>query len=440
MIACRYYETFEKILYGIEKGYYLKSAAEDIKNYNETRRFKEGNDTVQANRGVQDSTTDKTDYQKEYELYELFGRMPKKWIYTVIGQEYEDGEELVPARVIFHNGAVVGVEINDDYEGEAPIYKMDYLPRNGSFYGIGVPAMVKNPQAVVNEIVNQRIDNGAQALNHTFAVIQKALVNPKEDLVSKPGQIIRLDSKYVPNGEAKNAISQLVVNDTPVRAGFAEVQDAERWAQERSSANTVMMGSSSAGRDGTNTLGEKQMMKESAGDKLAYIGLRMEVDFLNDFFMGIWKTIYNHITPEDVEESIGEKRAAGFILVHPEEISRDYVYRPNGVYTMANKVVRQAQEMQIREAFKGAPWANDEKFFDSALNNIGEDPDKFKYSENEIMQQQAQMIQPGMDGMPPGGPGMPPQGRPPVDTVGAPMPPEMPPPMPPEMPQQMMER
>jgi hypothetical protein len=90
------------------------------------------------------------------------------------------------------------------------------------------------------------------------------------------------------------------------------------------------------------------------------------------------------------------------------------VFRPMGVYTMENKALRQAQEMQIREAFKGAPWANDKAFFDSAFQNMGVDPEKFKYTEQEIMQQQAMQIQPLM------GQGAE-MGIPTVDTTGATM-------------------
>jgi hypothetical protein len=411
-IACRYYSTYEQIVKGIEEGYYLEDAADKLKGIKETRRYGDGEDQIQNTRNVSDSTTDKTEYQQEYCLYELFGRMPKKWIYPIMGQEFENGEELVPARVIFHKNCVIAVEVNDDYEGEAPIYKLDYMPRNGSFYGVGVPEMLLDSQDVINEVVNQRLDNGAQALNHSFGVIEKALVNPKQDLVSKPGQIIRMDARYIPNGDVRNALTQLTINDTPVRAGFSEVNEAERWAQERTSANRVTLGTAGLVKDANQTLGGQQILRESAGEKFAYIGLRMEIDFLVDFFKGIWKVTYNNITPEDVEESIGEERAQSFILVNPEELSRDYVYRPMGVFTMENKSMRQAQLMQIRQQFLGAPWADDEKFFDAAFQNMDEDPDKFKKDEQQILMEQAQQIPMG--------------GEPQTDLTGQPMPPSGP--------------
>lgn len=426
-IACRYPITYEEIVKGADEGYYLTSAPIDLKAEKGDRKYNQGEDTVQATRQVSDSTTDKTDYQQDYDCYEIFGRIPKKWIYTIMGEEFENGEELCPARVIFHEKCLIAVEVNDDYEGEPPIDKFDYMPRNGSFYGVGIPEMVANPQAVINEIVNQRLDNGAQALNHTFAVIEKALVNPKQDLVSKPGQIIRLDAKYIPNGNAGNAISQFVINDTPVRAGFSEVNEAERWAQERTSANRVTLGTAGLVKDANQTLGGQELLKESAGDKFSYIGLRMEIDGLQEFFKGIWKTIYNNITPEDVEESIGPERAATFVLVSPEEISRDYVYRPMGVFTMENKTLRTAQIMQLRQVFVGAPWLDDEKIFNMAAQSMGQEPESFKKTEEQILQDQAMQIgmEPPAEGpqggnMPPMEPMMDrPEGMPPVGQMGA---------------------
>lgn len=414
-IAYRYWLKYEDIVAGAKEGYYLEDAVDKLKDVEANRRYSPGEDEIQANREVSDTNTNKTDYQREHECFELFGRMPRKWICPLIDMPFENGEELVAARVIFHKNCLIAVEINDDYEGEAPFYKLDYFPRNGSFYGVGVPEMLLDSQDVINEVVNQRLDNGAQALNHSLAVVEKALVNPKQDLVSKPGQVIRLDARYVPNGDARNAISQLTINDTPVRAGFSEVNEAERWAQERTSANRVTLGTAGLVKDANQTLGGQQMLRESAGEKFAYIGLRMEVDFLIDLFKGIWKTIYQHIDMEDVEESVGPERAATFVLVSPEELSRDYVYKPMGVFTMENKAMRQAQLMQIRQQFLGAPWIQDEAFFDASFHNIDEDPEKFKKDENEILEEQANMIQPGMEAPGQPSPTMPPQ-TPPIPT------------------------
>jgi hypothetical protein len=238
--------------------------------------------------------------------------------------------------------------------------------------------------------------------------------------------MIRMDGNKVANGDIRNALMELPMNDTPVRAGFSEVNEAERWAQERTSANRVTLGTAGLVKDANQTLGGQEMLKESAGDKFSYIGLLMELDFQQRFFNQVWMLTYKNITPEDVENAIGVKRAQSFILVTPEEITRDYEFKCLGVFTMESKIRRQMALQNIREQFKGAPWVDDEAFFRKICQLADEDPDTYTLSESDIMAQQAGMIQPelGPDGQP-----LPPMVEgpqaPAVDLIGEPMPPRM---------------
>lgn len=401
-IACRYPITYEEIIDGVAKGYYLEEAAIKLQNVSESEKFPEGEDEVQAHREVADHESPKTEYSKKLTAYEVFGKFPQKWIYTAMGMPVSEPEALVSSRVIFHKDTLIAVELNEEYDQEPPIYKLDYYPLNNSFYGRGIPAMLLDSQAVINEIVNQRLDNGAMVLNKSFGIVEKALVNPKQDLVSKPGMMIRLDGNKVPNGDIRNAIMEFKIEDTPMRAGFSEVNEAERWAQERTSANRVTLGTAGLVKDANQTLGGQEMLRESAGEKFAYIGMRMEMDFLKKFFHGIWKTIYKNMTPQDIEDSIGPEQVQTFIPITPEEIERDYIYMPLGVFTMENKAMRQNRLLQIRQAFLGAPWVNDESYFDVVMQNADEDPERFKKTEEMIMQDQAGMIPPPTEEVPPG--------------------------------------
>jgi len=401
-IACRYKVTYEDIVKGADSGYYLADAPEKLRNIDESEKFAEGEDIVQADRDIADHEAPRTEYGKVLTCYEVFGKFPQKWIHTIMGIPVETPEMLVSGRVIFHQNCLVAVEINDEYDGEAPIYKLDYYPVNGSFYGRGVPEMLEDSQAVINEVVNQRLDNGAMILNKSFGIVEKALVNPKQDLVSKPGMMIRLDGNKIPNGDVRNAIMEFTINDTPLRAGFSEVNEAERWAQERTSANRVTLGTAGLVKDANQTLGGQQMLRESAGEKFAYIGLRMELDFLKKFFHGIWKTIYKNMTPQDIEDSIGPDAVQTFIPITPEEIERDYIYMPLGVFTMENKALRQARLLEIRKEFLGAPWVNDESYFDVVMQNADEDPERFKKDEDQIIQEQGMMLPSPTEEVPPG--------------------------------------
>jgi hypothetical protein len=322
---------------------------------------------------------------------------------------------------MFHDLSILAAEVNGEYDQEPPLQKLDYMPRNGEFYARGIPEMLECPQDVINEVVNQRLDNGAILLNKSFAILEKALINPKQDLRSKPGMMIRLDGKYIPNGDVRNAITELTMNDTPVRAGFSEVNEAERWAQERTSANRVTLGTAGLVKDMNGTLGGQEILKEAAGDKFSYIGLLMELSFLDDFFYQVWKITYANITPQDVLNAIGPKRFETFVLVSPEELQNDYTYMPQGIFRMDNKLRDQMTLSQVRQQFIQAPWLDHEKFFNAQMQLAGYDPDNFKMSETDILSQQAGLIQPqGTPSLPPSPSG------PATDLTGQPLPPEIP--------------
>lgn len=414
-IGLRFSFSYGDLVAGAKKGYYFKTAADKLLGVKATETFPQGQRKIQADRDVQDASIDRTDYGVVHEGFEIFGKFPQKWINAIIGLEITDPEELVAARVIFHPLTVLAVELSDEYDQEPPLLKLDYFPKNGAFYKRGVAEMLIDIQRIVNEVVNQRLDGGAILLNRSFGVIEQALTNPKQDLKQKPGQFIRFKQSALPQGDIRGGLMELPMSDTPVRAGFSEVNEAERWAQERTSANRVTLGTAGLVRDANQTLGGQEILKESAGDKFSYIGLLMELSFLQNLFFQVWKITYANITPEDVENAIGPERAQKFILLSPEEIQRDYVYKPLGVFTMDNRGRRQAQVQSIREQFKGAPWIDDEAFFRKICQLADEDPDTFTLDESAILAQQAGMIQPeGANSFPPPGPA--------VDLTGQPMP------------------
>lgn len=423
-IGCRFKITYGDIVAGVKKGYYLPEAQEKLRGLKVTERYERGEASVQADREVEDASINHTDYGMVHEGFEIFGKFPAKWISAVSGEQFDDPEEMIAGRVMFHPDTLIAVEVSSEYDQEPPILKLDYMHKNGSFYGRGVAEMLLDIQRIANEVVNQRLDNGAILLNKSFGVNEKALVNPKQDLQSKPGMMIRLDGNKVANGDIRNALMELPMNDTPTRAGFSEVNEAERWAQERTSANRVTLGTAGLVKDANKTLGGQELAKESAGEKFSYIGLMQELDFLQSFYHQVWKLAYQNLTPEDVENAIGPERAQSFILISPEEIQRDYTYRPLGVFTMDNRFRRQAAVQAIREQFKGAPWINDEAFFDKICQLADEDPEAFKLTEQDILAQQAAMIQPEgsvIPGVGPVGNQPPPQ----LDLTGQPMPPQV---------------
>lgn len=385
-IGYRYDTTYGEIVKGAQEGYYLESAVNALKDIASDEQSPMDKRTVESDRRIDDSQIQRTDYQKILRCYEIQARLPKKWV-LINGEDIDDPEKLIPAIVRFHKTAVVSVALNTTHDGEPNIYKCDYIPVALQFYGRGVPEMLKDVQLVSNEEVNQRLDAKSLTINPMSAVIEKAVLYPDKDLVSKPGGYVRLNANTF-GGQpfsTDSVLRKMEMGDLP-QAAFIEAQEWERWAKERTSANSATLASRGPGSDANETLGGMELLRDQANSKFAYIGMLMEFDFLYQVFRAYWKRIYENLDPQILVQALGEQRAATFQLMSPEQIDSDYQYIPQGIYEMENKLQRQAVLASIRQQFAGAPWLNDLAFFKKELQSANEDPSLYTFPEAEAVQ------------------------------------------------------
>lgn len=387
-VAVRFKLSKGEIEAGVEQGYYLPEAAQILMDERPDDNEPEDKAQSLAARNISDTGNKKTEYGQEFEAFELHGRLPQKFVFAFTGQQITNPERLIPARIVFVGGKTIcAVEINEEYDGEPPYEKRDYMHVNGRFPGRGICEMLRHTQKVVNEVVNQRLDEGNLTLNKKTAVVEKAIVNPKDLEEGAPGAVVRMDNRHLgPTGDVRNAIMQLESSDVHVRAGFSEVTEWERFAQERTSANRVTLGTAGLVQDANQTLGGQELLKESAGDKFSYIAMVQEAGYLQNVFRRYWRLIYKNIQPEDVVNALGLERAQTFVLMSPEEIERDYKYNPQGIFEQENRAVLQARLQAIFQQFATMPWIDPMKFFDQIVKNAGLDPQTLKYSPEEMKQ------------------------------------------------------
>ena len=380
-IAYRYETTYGDVLKGIEEGYYLPEAQLPLKGKASEEVSPIDKQLVQTDRKIADSKLERTDHGKKLICYEFQARLPKKWVF-INGEPIDDPEKLVPAVIRFHPDTVVGVELSDSYDGEPDIYKDDYLPVPGQFYGIGIPEMLKDVQLIVNETVCQRLDAGSIALSQKFAIIEKAIYDPKD--IDEDRNVIRAK---MPSGlnDIRQILMRLDMGNVPTDA-FIEPQEWERWAQERTSITRATMGTAGQVKDANQTLGGMEMLKAASGDKMAYIGMLSEFDFQYEITRAYWKLIYANYNPEDVAMAIGQKRAAQFQFLTPEQVENSYQYYPMGTYTSENKAMRTARLAQVDQQFGMMPWFNRVEIAKAELQAQDEDPDRFLVPEAEAIQ------------------------------------------------------
>ena len=380
-IAYRYETTYGEILKGIEEGYYIPEAAEKLKNTASEETTPSDKKVVETDRNISDANINRTNHGRKFICYEVQAKLPKKWVY-VNGEPIDDPEKLVPARIRFHQSTIIGIEESDSYDGEPDIYKDDYMPVPGQFYGMGIPEMLKDVQLIVNETVCQRLDTGSIALSQKFAVIEKALFDPKD--IDENRNTIRLKN---PSGinDIRQMMMRLDMGNVPTDA-FIEPQEWERWAQERTSITRTTLGTAGQVKDANQTLGGMEMLKAASGDKMAYIGMLSEFDFQYEVNRAYWKNIYQNYNQEDVALAIGVERAQTFEFLTPEQVENAYQYIPTGIYTMENKAMRQARLAQWDQQFGMMPWANRLELARIELQAMDEDPDRLIVPEADAMQ------------------------------------------------------
>jgi hypothetical protein len=383
-IAVRYQQTFQEVLQMVKDGYYIEECVAKLQGEDSDEMTPEGKRNVESDRGIADSDVPRPKYGKLLTCYELYARLPQKWV-LINGESIDDPEKLIPAIVRFHDKTVVMVRVNDSYDGEPLIYKDDYMPVSGQFYGRGIPEMLKDVQDVSTETVCQRLDNGAISLNTMFAVIEKYIADPK-DFKAGPGNVLKLKLPPGVNTIDVRQVLQKLDMGMMDRASFIEPQEWERAAQERTSINRVTMGTAGQVKDANETLGGMEMLRQASGDKLAFIGMLSEFAFQYDLFRAFWKLIYANYDQQDIVKALGPQRAQTVLLLSPVQIEENYSYIPQGTFTMENKAMRQARLSNIRRQYAGAPWLNDMAFFDKQLQSVDEDPQQFKIPEAEAMQ------------------------------------------------------
>lgn len=398
--AVRSFITLQYILDQVTSGEFMPEAAQVMSQQATAETTPPDKSVLQLERGISDVSPRREGNQKAWESYELFGRLPQKWVYPLLKEPVpvDNAEKLVPARVIFNAQTVFCVYLSESYDGEPPVYKDDYFPVPGRFYGRGIPESLKNCQMVVNEVVNQRLDEGNLALQEGFAVIEKAIANPEDLESGGPGLIVRMNAKALgPNGDVRAAILPLGRPDVKINAGFTEVHEWERMAEGRTGANRVVVGDATRFQGANRTLGGQQMLKQTAGERFAFLAMLSEFTYMYQIFRAYWEQIYRNLQPQDVVNALGQERAARFQLMSPEDVETSYRFTPKGIFEREAKAEKHGRLAALWDQFKGMQGLDPMKFFDLEAKSFEVDPESLKVPQAEMLNMQAmahQMAEP----------------------------------------------
>lgn len=393
-IAHRYSLTYGDIVEGVQAGYYLPEAQEALKDRTSDDSTPIDKRLVEADRQISDSAIKRTKYQTVLECYQIQAKLPKKWV-LIDGQPIDDPDKLIAARISFHKNSIISVELQDTYDGEPDIYKDDYMPVAGQFYGRGVPEMLKDVQNVATESVCQRLDAASIKLDPMFFVLRKFVEDPKDLDQSRAGGFVRI---VIPPGSNINDVRQVCVmmdKGTIDKSSFVEPQEWERYAHERTSITQTSLGTED---NQDTTLGGQEIQQGVTGDKLSYLGMLSEYTFQDEFNHGVWALIYKNYQPEDYAMALGIEKAQQLQVMTPEQVALNFRLVPKGIFEAQKKGQRQAQIGALTQQFGQMPWFNILGAAKAQIASIDQDEATFILPQADAIQitQKASVMAQGM--------------------------------------------
>jgi hypothetical protein len=366
----------DKLAYGdivrhIQKGEFFDVRGQ-IENLTEGSKFEVDQQTIMHELGYFEENRELSKFEKKHTIWELMLPIPKKWIYFDL-PEGDEAETLVPARVLVASSvALLASEENQAFDGETNIMPLDYI-RTGLTYGKGIPELIQDDQDELNEHANAGIDAMSLAMGRGVVVLDNALVNSEQDLKIGPNMIVRIKQQVADNVD--KAFKEIAFPDL-ASSYFQHRFELERGVQEKTGASRVAFGTSGQVKDTNQTLGGMELLRQMFNERIAAYGMVMESAFLMRAAQKVYGLIYQYLpNPEDLKPILGDEmvqigmvpdpmtgepkphmvpRYLAFAYPPPELVNNSYRFKPMGIFSLENKVVKDAQIKDLIKLGMGA--------------------------------------------------------------------------------------
>lgn len=354
------------------------------------------------------------DPDRKHRTLEYWGPVPKWWMDPASRKDPAAKYQSVNGWIqIVDNRWIVRKRINPYRDGENPYVRGHYIRVPGEWYGIGAAELMLGLQIEKNELRNTRVDNVNLLLNKIIAVMKDKVAEGEWGrLVSAPGAI------WVFKGidDIRKALMPVDIPDV-TKDAYAASTEVDREIQETTGAVKATLG---AGGDsdeaGGGTFRGQLLNKQVATERFMLYARGMEIGGLNDAFRKIYQRIYQYKSYEAATKILGDKRAADFEFIPPEDLDRVAKLTPLGVLTLENKGVKLAQMEEFTKLWGESEFFKKIEMARRMWVEMGfPDADVVLFSDEEMQQYnqfKQSMMGPGMGAPPPGGPGAPPPGGP----------------------------
>ena len=269
--------------------------------------------------------------------------------------------------------------------GKKPFIAHSYEPLPNEFYGRSAVSIMKDLQAELDTLRNQRVDNISFVLNKMWKVRKSADIDESE-LVSRPQGIIHVDND--------DDVTPFDMNDVTSSA-FQDEAIIKQDMENCLGVPAVVRGTDP---------GRKETATEVV-TKSSNASVKFDVKVLLFEELGIKRLAgmmdaNNHqfITAPRLVNIFGQEGAKSWLEFSPEDDTGDYDYRPAGSSTDAgaNRDYMRQQFNQLMSIIIPAdiPWANKYELFRAWMASYDlRNVNKFVYSQEQLAQQQQLALQ-----------------------------------------------
>lgn len=262
---------------------------------------------------------------------------------------------------------VVRVADNPFDHGMKPYVRIVDHFQEHSFWGVGEIEPLEGLQDEMNAITNQRIDNVRLAIDQQFVYDPNNLLNEKQDLATRPGGGIRVNSRDI---EPSRVIHFLQPPDVTSSA-YLEVQEAERMTEKVSGVNDYTAGNDSGAGQVNQTATGASIIAETGNTRFAAKVEIAELTGLNTLAEMYGSILQQFWDEERVIRVAGENGADAWVPITAESLQGGFDYEIEAQSSAVTESVRKEQSMSLFQLAIQAAYPDGSPVF--KLDKIAQD-------------------------------------------------------------------
>lgn len=299
-----------------------------------------------------------------YEVFYFYGRITKD-DFKVLGGQIEDESELenVDAFCVLFHGRVIKVGLNPLPSGAFPYDAMPYTFKEGTWVGDGIPRQMRTPQLFINAGLNATADNHGLSSGSILFLKKKGIKPQDGKWEIAPNKVYLVDEDVE---DVRKSVYDFQI-PSYLGEGISMIEFALKLAEDVTGLPMLLQGQMGKAPD---TLGGMQMLNNNASTVLRRLAKIFD-DRITEPHMSRyheWLIEYGENEEEKCDVVVDARGSSALV-------ERD----------IQNQTIAQMLQLSLNPAYGIDP----KRAYAEYLKSLRLNPDTYRYSEQELQQQQA---------------------------------------------------